>query len=47
MSEQHKLAAARRGAARTAQMEQQVLQAMQSIQADMQANGGIYPNNGI
>lgn len=46
MSEQHKLAAARRGAARTAQMAQQVTQAMQAIQADMQANGGIYPNNG-
>lgn len=46
MSEQHKLAAAQRGAARTAQMEQQVIQAMRSIQADMQANGGIYPQNG-
>ena len=46
MSEQHKLAAARRGAARTAKMEQQVVQAMQAIQADMQANGGIYPHNG-
>lgn len=46
MSEQHKLAAAQRGAARTAQMEQKVVQAMQAIQADMQANGGIYPHNG-
>lgn len=46
MSEQHKLAAARRGAARTAQMELAVNQAMQAIQADMQANGGIYPHNG-
>lgn len=46
MSEQHKLAAARRGAARTAQMEQQVVQATQAIQADMNANGGIYPHNG-
>lgn len=46
MSEQHKLAAARRGAARTAQMEQAATQAMQAIQADMQANGGIYPHNG-
>lgn len=46
MSEQHKLAAAQRGAARTAQMEQKVVQAMQSIQTDMQTNGGIYPHNG-
>jgi len=46
MSEQHKLAAALRGAARTAQMAQTVTQAMQAIQADMQANGGIYPHNG-
>lgn len=46
MSEQHKLAAARRGAARTAQMEQQVTDAMQAIHADMQSNGGIYPLNG-
>ncbi len=46
MSEQHKLAAARRGAARTAQMEQQVIDAMQAIHADMQSNGGIYPRNG-
>lgn len=46
MSEQHKLAAARRGAARTAQMEQQVTAGMQTIHADMQANGGIYPHNG-
>lgn len=46
MSEQHKLAAARRGAARTAQMGKQVTEAMQAIHADMQANGGIYPQNG-
>lgn len=46
MSEQHKLAASRRGAARTAQMKQQVVQATQAIQADMHANGGIYPHNG-
>lgn len=46
MSEQHKLAAARRGAARTAQMEKQVTESMQAIHADMQANGGIYPHNG-
>jgi AcrR family transcriptional regulator len=46
MSEQHKLAAAQRGSARTKEMEQKVVQAMQAIQADMQANGGIYPHNG-
>lgn len=46
MSEQHKLAAAQRGAVRTALMEQKVVQAMQEIQTDMQANGGIYPHNG-
>lgn len=46
MSEQHKLAAARRGAARTAEMEQEVTAAMQAIHADLQANGGIYPHNG-
>jgi hypothetical protein len=46
MSEQHKLAAARRGAARTAQMEQQVTDAMRAILADMQSNDGIYPHNG-
>jgi hypothetical protein len=46
MSEQHKLAAARRGAARTEKMEQAVTLAMQAIQVDMQANGGIYPQNG-
>jgi hypothetical protein len=46
MSEQHKLAASRRGAARTAQMEQAVTQAIQAIQADMHANGSIYPHNG-
>lgn len=46
MSEQHKLAAARRGAGRTAQMERQVTDAMRAIHADMQSNGGIYPHNG-
>jgi len=46
MSEQHKLAAIKRGAARTAQMETQVTDAMVAIKGDMQANGGIYPHNG-
>lgn len=46
MTEKHKLAAARRGAARTEKMELAVKEAMRAIQADMQANGGIYPENG-
>lgn len=46
MSENHKLAAARRGAARTEKMETAVKEAMAAIQADMHANGGIYPENG-
>jgi len=46
MSEKHKLAAALRGAARTEKMEKAVKEAMRAIQADMQANGGIYPENG-
>jgi hypothetical protein len=46
MSESHKLAAALRGAARTKKLELSVKEAMRAIQADMQANGGIYPENG-
>lgn len=46
MSENHKLAAALRGAARTEKMEMAVKEAMRAIQTDMQANGGIYPENG-
>lgn len=46
MSERHKLAAARRGAERTAQMKLRVRQAMKDIRSDMQKNGGIYPHNG-
>lgn len=46
MSEKHRIAAAQRGAARTAQMELAVTHAIQAIQSDMQANGGIYPHNG-
>lgn len=46
MSENHKLAAALRGAARTEKMQLAVKEAMRAIQADMQANGGIYPENG-
>jgi hypothetical protein len=46
MSEQHKLAAIKRGIQRTAQMEQRVTDAMRTIQEDMQSNGDIYPCNG-
>lgn len=46
MSEKHKLAAALRGTARTEKMEMAVKEAMRAIQTDMQANGGIYPENG-
>ena len=46
MSENHKLAAALRGAARTEKMEMAVKEAMRAIQTDIQANGGIYPENG-
>jgi hypothetical protein len=46
MSEQHKIAAAKRGAAKTAKVHQQVEDAIHAITSEMQANGGIYPNNG-
>jgi len=46
MSEQHKLAAAQRGAARTAKLKRRVLVAMRAIRAEMKANGGIYPHKG-
>lgn len=46
MSENHKLAAALRGAARTEKMEMAVKEAMRAIEAYMKANGGIYPENG-
>jgi hypothetical protein len=46
MSEKHKLAAALRGAARTLKMEMAVKDAMRAIEADMKANGGIYPVSG-
>lgn len=45
MSEQHKIAAAKRGAAKTAKVHQQVEDAIRAITSEMQANG-IYPNNG-
>jgi hypothetical protein len=46
MSEQHKLAAAKRGAARTEKTLRQVEDAIRSIADDMANNGGIYPHNG-
>jgi hypothetical protein len=46
MSEQHKIAAAKRGAAKTARVYQQVEDAIRAIADEMQANGGVYPNNG-
>ncbi|VVC85752.1 hypothetical protein [Sideroxydans sp. CL21] len=46
MSEQHKAAAMKRGTERTAQMEQDVADAMRAIVEEMQANNGIYPHNG-
>lgn len=46
MSEQHKIAAAKRGAAKTAKVHQQVGDAIRTIAAEMQANSGIYPNKG-
>lgn len=46
MTDRHKLAAIRRGTARTEKMELAVTEAMRTIQIEMQANGGIYPKNG-
>jgi hypothetical protein len=46
MSVMHKEAARRRGEARTAEVETKVREAMVSIQKEMAANNGIYPENG-
>jgi len=46
MSEKHKEAARLRGEARTAEVEARVRQAMVTINKEMAANNGIYPNNG-
>lgn len=46
MSEKHKIAAAKRGAARTAKTLQQVEDAIRAISDDMADNDGIYPHNG-
>ncbi len=46
MSEAHKEAARLRGEARTAGVEARVRETMVTIQTEMAANNGIYPNNG-
>jgi len=46
MSEQHRIAAAKRGAARTERTLQQVEDAIRAIAKDIGENGGIYPKNG-
>lgn len=46
MSEQHKIAAAKRGASKTAKVHQKVDDAIRNITDEIQANGGIYPHNG-
>lgn len=46
MSEQHKIAAAKHGADKTAKLNQKVDDAMRAIATEMLANGGIYPRNG-
>ncbi|WP_273428629.1 hypothetical protein [Chitinibacter tainanensis] len=46
MSEQHKLAAAKRGAARKEKVRQQLEDAIRAIAAEIAGNAGIYPQNG-
>lgn len=46
MSEQHKIAAAKRGAARTEKTFQRVEDAIRAISDETAGNGGIYPRNG-
>lgn len=46
MAEYHKIAAAKRGAARSKALSSAVDQAMCIILEDMKGNGGIYPHNG-
>ena len=46
MSEQHKLAAAKRGAARTEKTLSQIEEGIRAIAHEMANNGGIYPHNG-
>jgi FAD/FMN-containing dehydrogenase len=46
MADYHKIAAAKRGAARTTALNNAVDQAMRTIADEMRDNGGIYPHNG-
>jgi hypothetical protein len=46
MADHHKVAAAKRGAARRAALYEAVEEAMRAIVEDMKANAGIYPYNG-
>ena len=46
MAEYHKIAAAKRGAARTATLNESVDQVMHTIIDEMKGNGGVYPANG-
>ena len=46
MSSKDKEAALKRGQARSSKIERKVLDAMTTIEAEMKANGGVYPENG-
>ena len=46
MSSKDKEAALKRGLARSSEIERKVLAAMETIETEMRANGGIYPANG-
>ena len=46
MSSKDKEAALKRGQARSSKIERKVLDAMTHIEAEMKANGGVYPENG-
>lgn len=46
MSERHKAAAIKRGAERTAKVEQRIEDTLSAIEEELQNNGGIYPRNG-
>lgn len=46
MSSKDKQAALKRGQARSSEIERKILAAMTTIEAEMKANGGVYPANG-
>lgn len=46
MNSKDKEAALKRGQARSAEIERKVLAAMATIEAEIKANGGVYPENG-